>query len=173
MCDIRLFRSARMDYETAKTLWKAPWEDEMILNNAAYHLQQAVEKVLKGALECVGVTVPNTYKITKLISMVKNNGANLTVTDWVDDHSEMLSEWEAETRYNMDFMVEKRKLNRAMDEIDKFFRENGIQKELRRELQDGDRKEKLLSCLPESRRGCNDFELNCYYIMFRRKVDEA
>ena len=32
---------------------------EMILNNAAYHLQQAVEKALKGALECVGVTVPN------------------------------------------------------------------------------------------------------------------
>ena len=60
MCDIRLFRSARMDFETAKTLWKMTWEDEMILNNAAYHLQQAVEKVLKGALECVGVTVPNT-----------------------------------------------------------------------------------------------------------------
>lgn len=122
MCDIRLFRSARMDYETAKTLWK-------------------------------------------------NNGANLTVTDWVDDHSEMLSEWEAETRYNMDFMVEKRKLDRAMDEIDKFFRENGIQKELRRELQDEDRKERLLNCLPESRRGCNDFELNCYYIMFQKKVE--
>ena len=143
----------------------------MILNNAAYHLQQAVEKVLKGALECVGVTVPNTHKITKLISMVTNNGANLTVTDWVDDHSEMLSEWEAETRYNMDFLVEKRKLDRAMEEIDIFLRENGIQKELRRELQDEERKEKLLSCLPESGRGCNDFELNCYYIMFQKKIE--
>ena len=29
----------------------------LILNNAAYHLQQTVEKVLKGALECVGITV--------------------------------------------------------------------------------------------------------------------
>ncbi len=172
MCDIRLFRSARMDFETAKTLWKMTWEDEMILNNAAYHLQQAVEKVLKGALECVGVTVPNTHKITKLISMVTNNGANITITDWVDDHSEMLSEWEAETRYNMDFLVEKRKLDRAMDEIDMFFRENGIQKELRRELQDEERKERLLSCLPESGRGCSDFELNCYYIMFQKKIEE-
>ena len=52
MCDIRLFRSARLDYETAKKLWETPWEDEMILNNAAYHLQQAVEKILKAALEC-------------------------------------------------------------------------------------------------------------------------
>ncbi len=66
MCDIRLFRSARMDYETAVMIWQSLYNDEMILNNAAYHLQQAVEKVLKGALECVGVTVPNTDKISKL-----------------------------------------------------------------------------------------------------------
>lgn len=77
------------------------------INNAAYHLQQAVEKVLKASLECVGVTVPNTHKISKLISMTVNNGANLTVTYWIDDHAEMLSEWETETRYNMDFLAEK------------------------------------------------------------------
>ena len=59
MCDIQLFRSARIDFEKAHVLWERPYNDEMILNNAAYHLQQAVEKVLKGALECVGVTVPN------------------------------------------------------------------------------------------------------------------
>lgn len=63
MCDVRLFRSARMDFETAQVLWKTPYNDEMILNNAAYHLQQTVEKVLKGALECVGVTVPNTHNL--------------------------------------------------------------------------------------------------------------
>lgn len=119
----------------------------------------------------MSVTVPNTHKITKLISMVTNNGANLTVTDWIDDHSEMLGEWETETRYNIYFLVEKRKPDRAMEEIDIFLRENGIQKELRRELQDEERKEKLLSCLPESGRGCNDFELNCYYIMFQKKIE--
>ena len=173
MCDVRLFRSARMDYETAEMLWKTSWEDEMILNNAAYHLQQAVEKVLKGALECVGVTVPNTHKITKLVSMVINNGANLVITEWIDDHSEMLSEWEVESRYNMDFLVERRKLDRAMEEIQNFFRKNGIQKELREELLDGSRKEKLLSCLPEARRVCSDFELNCYYIMFQKKLEGA
>ena len=59
MCDIRLFRSARMDFETAKTLWKMTWEDEMILNNAAYHLQQAVEKVLKGALCRIHIKLQN------------------------------------------------------------------------------------------------------------------
>ena len=109
MCDIRLFRSAKMDYETAAMIWRTPYNDEMILNNAAYHLQQAVEKVLKGALECVGITVPNTHKISKLVKMISDHGANLILTDWIDDHSEMLGEWEAQTRYDMDFLVEKRK----------------------------------------------------------------
>ena len=171
MCDVRLFRSARTDLETAQVLWEKPYNDELILNNAAYHLQQAVEKLLKGALECVGVTVPNTHKITKLIEMITNNGANLIITEWLDDHSEMLSEWEAETRYNMDFLVEKRKLDKAIKEIQKFFEINGIKKELREELQDVSNKKKLLNCLPETKRDCNDFEMNCYYLMFKKKIE--
>ncbi len=171
MCDVRLFRSARMDFETAYMLWEKPYNDELILNNAAYHLQQAVEKVLKGALECVGVTVPNTHKITKLLEMITNNGANLIITEWLDEHSEMLSEWEAETRYNMDFLVEKRKLGKAIREVRSFLDINGIKRELREELLAASRKEKLLRCLPETKRDCTDFELNCYYIMFKRKLD--
>ena len=165
MCDIRLFRSALMDYETAVMIWRNPYNDEMILNNAAYHLQQAVEKVLKGALECVGVTVPNTHKISKLVKMISDNGANLVITDWVDDHSEMLGEWEAQTRYDMDFLVEKRKLDTAMKEVQKFLSVNGIQNEL-----DSEKKQNLLRCLPEDKRECSAFELNCYYIMFRKKL---
>ncbi len=171
MCDVKLFRSARMDFETAYMLWEKPYNDELILNNAAYHLQQAVEKVLKGALECVGVTVPNTHKITKLLEMITNNGANLIITEWLDEHSEMLSEWEAETRYNMDFLVEKRKLDKAIKEVRSFLDINGIKRELREELLEASRKEKLLRCLPETKRDCTDFELNCYYIMFKRKLD--
>lgn len=170
MCDIRLFRSALMDYETAVMIWRNPYNDEMILNNAAYHLQQAVEKVLKGALECVGVTVPNTHKISKLVKMISDNGANLVITDWVDDHSEMLGEWEAQTRYDMDFLVEKRKLDTAMKEVQKFLSVNGIQNELRGELLDSEKKQNLLRCLPEDKRECSAFELNCYYIMFRKKL---
>lgn len=160
-----------MDYETAVMIWKNPYHDEMILNNAAYHLQQAVEKVLKGALECVGVTVPNTHKIAKLVKMISDNGANLTITDWIDDHSEMLSEWEAQARYDMDFLVEKRKLDAAMREVDHFFVVNGIRNELRSELQDNTVKEKLLECLPVSKRNCSALELNCYYLMFKTKME--
>ncbi len=170
MCDIRLFRSARMDYETAQMIWREQTADEMILNNAAYHLQQAVEKILKGALECAGVTVPYSHKISKLVSMITNNGANLVVTDWLDDHAEMLSEWETETRYNMDFLVEKRKLDKAMEEVRNFMEINGIKDELRLELLKPEKKARLLQCLPEKKRNCSAFELNCYYILFKKKL---
>ena len=171
MCDVRLFRSAWMDYQMAKSIWEHPYNDEMYLNGAAYHLQQAVEKILKGSLECVGITVPNTHKISKLVEMVYNHGANVQITEWLDDHSEMLSEWDAETRYNMDFVVEKRKLDRAIVEVKNFLIHNGIQEELRDELCDNEVKERLLQCIPEERRNCSDFELNCYYLMFKKKVE--
>ena len=70
----------------------------------------------------------------------------------------------------MDFLVEKRKLDTAMKEIGAFLKVNGIENELRKELQDSVIKEKLLKCLPENKRGCSDFELNCYYIMFGKKI---
>ncbi|MCM1283414.1 MAG: HEPN domain-containing protein [Muribaculaceae bacterium] len=170
MCDVRLFRSAKMDYETAVTIWRSPYNDELILNNVAYHLQQTVEKVMKGALECVGVTVPNTHKISKLVKMISDHGANLVITDWIDEHSEMLGEWEAQTRYDMDFLVEKRKLDIAIDEVCVFLEINGIKNEPREELRDFTVKEKLLMCLPENIRECSNFDLNCYYIMFKKKL---
>ena len=151
-------------------LYKKPFHDEMFLNIAAYHLQQCTEKVIKGALECVGVTVPNTHRIAKLLQMVSNNGANLIVTDWIDDHAEMLSEWEAESRYNMDFVVERRKLDRAISEIGIFLNENGIDEKLRKELSELEMLMKLKSFLPEHLRECSDFELNCYYIMFAKRL---
>lgn len=142
----------------------------MFLNTVAYHLQQCVEKMLKGALECVGVTVPNTHRIPKLLQMTVHNGANLRVTEWIDDHAEMLSEWEAESRYNMDFIVERRKIERAVLEVSEFLEQNGMNENLRAELKDQRVRERLLSFLPESRRTCSAFELNCYYIMFEKQL---
>lgn len=170
MCDIRLFKSAYVDYQAAMTLYRAPFPDEMFLNIAAYHLQQCTEKVIKGALECVGVTVPNTHRITKLLQMVTHNGANLIITDWIDDHAEMLSEWEAESRYNMDFAVEKRKLDKAMVEIGIFLEKNGIKHTLRTELENETVRTAILNCIPENQRVCSDFELNCYFMMFAKKT---
>ena len=54
MCEIILFRKALRDYDLSVLIMETYFNDELGLNNAAYHLQQCVEKVLKGYLECVG-----------------------------------------------------------------------------------------------------------------------
>ena len=172
MCDVRLFKSGYLDFQLAKNIWIMPYNDEMFLNNAAYHIQQCVEKITKGALECIGVMVPNTHRLSKLFSMVHNNGANLIITDWIDDHAEMLSEWEAESRYNMDFLVVKRKLEKALIYVEEFLQINGIQESIRKELESEEMREKLLQCLPKNKRNCSVFELNCYYIMFAKKINK-
>ena len=105
--------------------------------------------------------------------MVIHNGANVKVTEWVDDHAEMLSEWEAQSRYNMDFTVEKRKIDRAISETGIFLKQNGIDEALRLELCRQEMREKLLSFLPQNKQQCSDFELNCYYIMFEKRLKKS
>ena len=170
MCDVRLFHSAWIDLQTAEMTRDMAVDDELFLNTSAYHLQQAVEKLLKGALECNGVAVSNTDNISKLVQMVFHNGAHLVITPWIDDHSEMLSEWESESRYNLDFLVEKRKLEKALEEVACLFEVNGITPELRKELQDPAVKAMLLRRLPVSKRNAGEFELNAYYLMFSSDI---
>lgn len=51
MCDIRYFKNAYNDYRVATDLLRNAEADEFYINTIAYHLQQTVEKTLKGYLE--------------------------------------------------------------------------------------------------------------------------
>ena len=145
--------------------------DEYYINTIAYHLQQAVEKTLKGYLECVGVTVSNTQAIDKLVQMSKNNGSMAVITEWLEDRVDMLTRWEVETRYNLDFKIEKDKVLKCHKEIGTFLKLNGLDYELRTELQDDNQKQKLFELLPVSKKECDDFELNCFYQIYQKRIN--
>ena len=170
MCDIRLFRRAYLDYRVAENLLKVPENDEAYMNTVAYHLQQAVEKTLKAFLECAGVTVPNTHDIDRLVRMSGNNGSRAVITEWVEDKADMLTRWETDTRYDMDYCVEKEKVLKGLKEVKHFLEINGLKDELREELQDPAVREKLVSLFPKTYRPASDFEWNCMYQVFRRKM---
>ena len=172
MCDIRLFRSAYSDYKLAASIYKLPDNDELFLNSIAYHLQQSVEKLLKAFLECKGVTVPNTHDIYKLVRMSKDNGSNVIVTQWIEDKADTITRWETDTRYNMDYYVEADKIQEGILEIGKFFSENGIQEDLRKEFVDASIQEKLKSFFPKNFLPASDFEWNCFYQIYRKKLEK-
>ncbi|MCD7833869.1 MAG: HEPN domain-containing protein [Lachnospiraceae bacterium] len=170
MCDIRLFRRAWLDYRTAANLLAVSENDEAYMNNVAYHLQQAVEKTLKAFLECIGVTVLNTHDIDKLIRMSENNGSCVTITDWIKEKTDMLTRWGTDTRYDIDYCVEKKKAAAGLEEVRNFLETNGLKKELREELRADGTRQQLRTFFPKAYEPQDDFEWNCYYQIYKKKL---
>ena len=172
MCDIRFFRRAFLDYRAAENLLKIPENDEAYMNAVAYHLQQAVEKALKAFLECVGVTVPNTHDIDRLVRMSRDNGSQAIVTEWVKEKADMLTRWEAETRYDVDYCVEEERVRIGLAEVRHVLELNGLKEELREELRRSGAKEELAAFFPKGYCPASDFQWNCLYQIYRKRMEK-
>ncbi len=92
-------------------------DDEAFLNYVGYHLQQSVEMAIKYTLEMNGVNYPKVHDIDQLIQLAKQNNVDLSLGEYIDDHSEMFSLWEARTRYVLNYRLEKRKIDKALNEV--------------------------------------------------------
>lgn len=71
--------------------------------------------------------------------------------------------------YN-DYSVEKHRVIRSHEQIGNFLIKNGLSYELREELQDGQILEKLIELLPNSKKDCDAFELNCFYQIYQKRL---
>jgi HEPN domain-containing protein len=169
MCDIRYFKLARHNFDVAKHLLMEMKNDEMYLRDITYNLQQSVEKTLKAFLEFKGVTVPPTHKLRKLIQMSRDNGSAAIITKWICENALLLENWEAESRYDLDFFVELGKCQEAVDEIENFLALNGLCYEKDASL-DVESEEKVRDIVPVDIK--DDFELNIYYHIFRQRIGE-
>lgn len=169
MCDIRYFKSAYHCYDVAMNLMRFYKNDEMYLNDVAYNLQQCVEKVLNAFLECKGVTVPQTHSIHRLVAMSKNNGSVVIITDWIEQNQYEIETWESDTRYNFDMCLEAERIKTGLQEIKKFLDVNYLCYTLNPELTE-EKKERLKKFLPKNLVIQDDFEWNCYYNIFKKRM---
>jgi HEPN domain-containing protein len=94
MGDISLYSRALSDYRAGMILMQNLDADENIIDVAGYHLQQAVEKLLKFQIEMQGNEYPFTHDIAVLIDLVDN------VPEWILLHSETLMKYGVKTRYS-------------------------------------------------------------------------
>lgn len=115
-----LFGKAAANYKSARLLLQHADGDEEQLNFAGYHLSQAVELAMKYLLEQDGVEYPKTHDIDQLIRIASENGVDLHLSEYIEDHAEMLSAWEAKARYIVGYAIESKKLDRALKEVDKY-----------------------------------------------------
>ncbi|OUQ13166.1 hypothetical protein B5E87_07185 [Massilimicrobiota sp. An142] len=112
-----LFDKAKQNLKVAESIYSTiAINDEAYLNYVGYHIQQALELSIKYMLEMNGVNYPKTRDIDQLIRLANINNVNLYLNEYIDDHSEMFSLWEARTRYILNYRLERRKIERSLTE---------------------------------------------------------
>ena len=75
--------------------------DEIMQNMAAYHTQQAIEKIIKNELVAVRGYAGVEHDLNTLVADAK--AAGVSIPDWVDQNSYEISRWATTIRYNSNF----------------------------------------------------------------------
>ena len=117
MADLTLFDKAVSNYNAAVLLRQNVDDDESQLNIIAFHLQQCLEFALKYQFEMNGLEYPRVHTIEQLLSFAKDHEIDLKTTDYIDEHAEMFTQWEAKSRYILGYLVEQKKVDRAIEEL--------------------------------------------------------
>lgn len=111
---------ARRNLEIANLVFINKGEDDCFLCFVDFYLQQAVELSIKHGMECYGIEYPKTHDITMLILKCKEEGLDLGITEYVDEHSEMFTLWEAKTRDVKNYRLEYDKVYKALKGVSEF-----------------------------------------------------
>lgn len=110
-----LVKIAECDYMACKAM-EEHFPDEFAVRTALYHLQQAVEKLLKAVIIYNGEHPAFTHDIGKLADHCKALGENFS--DNLDDISDSLTLWESKSRYDPYISFSKKKYDKAKNIYD-------------------------------------------------------
>lgn len=117
-----LLERANADIQAAKLLLSPvgnPTNDERMTDLAAYHAQQAIEKLLKYVLHD-GMGMDNTAREFKthnlffLIDWIERK-SSFTVPDSLKEMADEITDWEANSRYGESSIAEKDRIQSAID----------------------------------------------------------
>lgn len=95
--------------------------DELKQNVAAYHTQQAVEKIIKHLLITKRGYGNISHDVGTLVNDAKEEG--LLIPDWVDNNSYEISKWATTIRYNSNFKTNREKITELNNNINKWIEE--------------------------------------------------
>lgn len=93
-----------------------------IKNIAAYHIQQAMEKLIKIQVYCKSNDYDNhkmfNHNLEKLILYAETLDIDLYVPKYVRDNSLVITDWEAGSRYDVGFSIRIDTLKKAFNEAE-------------------------------------------------------
>jgi HEPN domain-containing protein len=143
-----LYDKAAANLSSARILFDYAGSDEEQLNIIGFHLQQAMELVLKYLLEQNGIEYPKTHDIDQLVRIGNEAQVDFRLPEYLEDHAEMLSQWEAKSRYVLGYAIEARKVERALQVVDDYLAEVAKREteEIERSARYGEQREMERSC---------------------------
>ncbi|MCR4755061.1 MAG: HEPN domain-containing protein [Lachnospiraceae bacterium] len=74
-------------------------DDKPLRLQAAYHLQQAIEKTIKLKAEIAGLSMLWGHDIDVLLKKCDDNNIDIDVPKYIRDKADVITHWEAECRY--------------------------------------------------------------------------
>lgn len=96
-----------------------------IKNTVAYHIQQASEKMIKIQVYRSGCTYSSStlyiHNLPKLISYAESIGVKLVIPDEIRANALMITDWEAGSRYDLQFVVRIDTLEKYHQVIDHWY----------------------------------------------------
>lgn len=95
-----------------------------IKNVAAYHLQQAAEKLIKIQIyaNCSNINYSQlyTHNLERLILYADSSGVELIIPDYIREHSLQITDWESGSRYDVGFSVRIDTLKKTYEVLSKW-----------------------------------------------------
>lgn len=104
----------KADLKIAEDHWDS--KDKSLRLQAAYHVQQAIEKTIKLKAMIAGINLWG-HDIDVLIKRCTDAGIDLCVPDIIRDKADVYTHWEAECRYYPVKVVRKDSIKRALDSV--------------------------------------------------------
>ena len=96
-----------------------------IKNIAAYHIQQATEKMIKYQIYSSTSTVDNkkmyTHNIEALIAYAESFDRHIEIPKYVRENSLVITDWEAGSRYDVGFTIRIDTLKKAVRELEEWY----------------------------------------------------
>lgn len=96
-------------------------------NNAAYHIQQAVEKMIKIQIYESGIQYKNhavyTHNLVQLSQYAKSIGVVLNIPQYIADNLILITSWEVRGRYDMHLTVRIDRLRHCYEVIEMWYNE--------------------------------------------------